>query len=204
MNGGTYHVYTFAQLRHFWLVSGGSPKLANTMASIAQAESGGGLRPHGDVYPGQGTTSWGLWQIHTRDGNACLVNTQVENRPYDEHRLVVDPYYNARAAVRVEESQGLNAWSTYDHGHGPYLAFLRAHQRESHTNSARVSYQTAQHVHASTAHVPPRPHHVAHASHAEGPSLAAFPLAAFTGVMWLCAIGSVIKQRIPVHGRRFA
>lgn len=151
--------YGFTQLEHLWTAAGGKPALAPVMAAIALAESSGGARPYGDYYAGQGATSFGLWQIHTRNENACLVNTQAELHPYDEHRLVVDAGYNARAAVAIERSQGLNAWSTYDHGHGAYRRFL-------HANTPPVRLRT--HAHAGKAHAH---HHAAPVDALEAPPL---------------------------------
>lgn len=155
-------IFTREQLEHLWTHAGGIGKLAPTMAAIALAESDGGRRPYGDVYRGQGATSFGVWQIHTRDQNACLVNTQAGMHPYDEHRLVTDATYNARAAVAIERSQGLNAWSTYGHGHGSYLAFMSVHHAhrspQAHHQKLQRNYRKVQ-ITARTLHVRHHPLH---------------------------------------------
>lgn len=140
-----HHVLSFQQLEHLWIRAHGSPALAPVMAAIATAESSAGARPLGDHYRGQGFTSFGLWQVHTRDQNACLVNTLPGSVPYNEHRLVVDAAYNARAAVAIEHRQGLGAWSTFaDKSYRRFLPKAIVH---------------AQHAHRSA------PHHRAHVAH---------------------------------------
>jgi len=47
----------------------------------------------------------GLWQI--------LPSAHPQ---YDVNRLLSDPLYNAQAAVAIEKSQGLSAWTTYTSG----------------------------------------------------------------------------------------
>jgi hypothetical protein len=69
------------------------------MAAIAMAESGGNVaaqNPSGAA---------GLWQI--------LPSAHPQ---YNVQRLLSDPMYNAQAAVAVEKSQGLGAWTTYTSG----------------------------------------------------------------------------------------
>lgn len=95
---------TLAQL---WVQAGGSPKLANLMAAIALAESSG--QTNATTQDANGTTDYGLWQINSSHG-------------YDAARLVSDPLYNAQAAVAIEKSQGLGAWTTYNTG--AYKKFL--------------------------------------------------------------------------------
>jgi hypothetical protein len=114
------------QIQHVWLHAGGPAKLKVVMSAIAMAESSGGKHLRGDCYPTQGCTSFGVFQIHTRNWYGQRVNVQPNGRPYNEHRLTHDHVYNAHAALNVYRSQGLNAWSTYDHGHGAYRAFLPA------------------------------------------------------------------------------
>jgi hypothetical protein len=112
------------QLLHLAAHAGFPAKLQPEMAAIGLAESGGGKNPRGDVYCGQGATSFGIWQIHTRDDRGHAVNLLPGGKPYNEHRLVVDSAYNAKAALYVWRSQGLNAWST--HLHHEDRAFLPA------------------------------------------------------------------------------
>lgn len=195
--------YTFAQLEHLWTAAGGARALAPVMAAIAEAESAAGARPYGDTYAGTGPTSWGLWQIHTRDASSCLVNTDTGGRPYYEHALVTDPAYNARAAVRVEHEQGLNAWSTYGHGHGAYLAFMPRNASHAYAWSTVAPIRKAGVNMAHTAHVAHNGHHTG-ASGIDGPS----PIAA-AGMIWMAAIACVVMRRetrgrLPGYARRLA
>ena len=98
--------YSLAEL---WIQEGGARNLAPLMAAIAMAESGGDL----STPPNQnadGSVDYGLWRINSS-------HTQ-----FDPVRLQNDPAYNARAAVIVERSQGLDAWTTYRTG--AYRPFL--------------------------------------------------------------------------------
>jgi len=96
---------TLAQL---WIEAGGNPKLANLMSAIAMAESQGQV---GAVNKQSGAA--GLWQI--------LPSAHPQ---YDVNRLTSDPLYNAQAAVAIEKSQGLGAWSTYTSGaYKEYLGY---------------------------------------------------------------------------------
>lgn len=96
-------------LAQLWIDAGGSPAIANTMAAIALAESGGRVDAQGKNT--NGTTDRGLWQINSS-------HTQ-----FDTQRLLSDPLYNAQAAVSIFKSQGLTAWSTYNSGaYKNYLA----------------------------------------------------------------------------------
>lgn len=95
---------TLAQL---WISNGGDPRLANTMAAIAMAESGG--NPQATNSNTNGTEDRGLWQINS-------IWSQFNPQS------LFDPNYNARAAVAVEKAQGLTAWSTYNSG--AYKQFL--------------------------------------------------------------------------------
>src|ERR1019366_4222610 len=73
------------------------------MAAIAQAESNGNpsdVNRKASEGPGG---SWGLWQIN-----------ETAHPQYDTQSLL-NPSYNAGAAVAVKASQGLSAWSTYTH-----------------------------------------------------------------------------------------
>lgn len=102
---------TLAQL---WLDAGGDPKLANTMAAIAMAESGG------KVAAQNASGAAGLWQI--------LPSAHPQ---YNVPRLLSDPLYNAQAAVAVEKSQGLGAWATYTSG--AYKAFVGQANKSTYT-----------------------------------------------------------------------
>lgn len=95
-------------LSRLWTSAGGSPKVANIMAAIALAESGG--RTDATHENADGSIDRGLWQINS------------SHAMYDPSRLLSDPEYNARAAVAVYRSQGLGAWTTYTSG--AYRRFL--------------------------------------------------------------------------------
>lgn len=97
-------------LAQLWIDAGGSPAVANTMAAIAEAESGGQV---GSKSPqnSNGTYDYGLWQINS-------AHTQ-----FDAQKLLTDPLYNAQAAVSVFKSQGFGAWTTYtDQKYKQFLA----------------------------------------------------------------------------------
>lgn len=100
--------YQALTLEALWLHAGGPPKVAKTMAAIALAESGGRVGAIGGPNP-NGTYDYGLWQINS-------------SHRYAKYKLLHDAGYNARAAVAVYHSQGLQAWSTYSSG--AYKAFL--------------------------------------------------------------------------------
>lgn len=100
--------YKNVTLESLWLHAGGPAKVARTMAAIALAESGGRVNAKGGPNS-DGSYDYGLWQINSSHG-------------YNVFRLTHDPGYNARAAVAVYHSQGLQAWTTYTSGR--YKAFL--------------------------------------------------------------------------------
>lgn len=91
-----------SSLANLWVQAGGNPGLANTMAAIAMAESSGQVNATNSNT--NGTIDRGLWQINS-------VHSQ-----FNAQRLLTDPLYNAQAAVAVEKSQGLGAWTTYTSG----------------------------------------------------------------------------------------
>ena len=97
-----------SSLAQLWINAGGAPSLANTMAAIAMAESSGQIdATHTN---NNGSVDRGLWQINS-------VHSQ-----YDANQLVTDPLYNAQAAVAIEKTSGLGAWSTYnDQSYTAYL-----------------------------------------------------------------------------------
>lgn len=88
--------YSFAQLEGLWIQAGGSRALAPVMAAIALAES----RGNPDA-TGKAAGEKGLWQINPKVWGSLAT---------------YDPLGNARAAVHVEASQGLSAWTTYTSG----------------------------------------------------------------------------------------
>lgn len=100
LGGGSGAAYN--TLGKLWTDNGGPAKLANLMAAIALAESGGQVdAKHTND---DGSVDYGLWQINSA------------HKAYDPQRLLDDPNYNAKAAVAVYKSQGLGAWTTYSSG----------------------------------------------------------------------------------------
>lgn len=91
--------YSHAGLEGLWTQAGGPQPMANIMAAIAQAESGGVVGRVGGPDK-NGTFDYGLWQINSSHG-------------YDTQKLLTDPLYNAKAAVSIYHSQGLGAWTTF-------------------------------------------------------------------------------------------
>lgn len=103
--------YTAAQLQRLWVEAGGRRAMAPLMAAIARAESSGNpaaRNPSG---------ASGLWQIMVPE-NAGYVPGGAGN--------VFNPHANAAAAVAIERSQGLGAWTTYRTG--AYQPFLTGAQ----------------------------------------------------------------------------
>ena len=97
-----------SSLANLWIQAGGPPNVANIMAAIAMAESGG--RKNATNKNSNGTVDRGLWQINS------------SHAQFNPQQLLSDPLYNARAAVAVYKSQGLTAWTTYNTG--AYKSFL--------------------------------------------------------------------------------
>jgi hypothetical protein len=92
--------FSKARLAGLWIRAGGPSPIANLMAAIARAESGG----NPNAYNPSGAT--GLWQIL----GAILPGN------------LRDPMVNARNAVAKYRTQGLGAWETYTNG--AYRSFL--------------------------------------------------------------------------------
>src|SRR3954470_25000509 len=90
------------QLVALWLQAGGPPGVADLMARIALAESGGIPSRNNADRPGDGgrTIAAGLWQIL--------------GLPFPGN--VYDPLTNAKMAVAKYRSQGLGAWEVYTKG----------------------------------------------------------------------------------------
>lgn len=103
---------SYAQLKGLWLQAGGSPKIADTMAAVALAESGGrtdALNPNGAT----GDYSVGPWQINYY-GNLRPGRTARYGTP---EQLLANPLLDAKAAVDLAGTGGgLGNWSTYNHG----------------------------------------------------------------------------------------
>lgn len=98
-----------AELEGLWIAAGGAPEMAEVMAAIALAESGGNPNALNPTDNNGTQTSWGLWQISNGTHNEPVPN-------------ILDPFVNAQQAVAKVASQGLHAWGTYDSGvFGRYL-----------------------------------------------------------------------------------
>lgn len=81
-----------------------------TMVSIAFAESGGDPNAHNNKPPDD---SYGLWQIN------MLGKLGAPRRKLfgiTDNKQLFDPATNAKAAKKIYDSQGLNAWTTYTRG----------------------------------------------------------------------------------------
>jgi hypothetical protein len=103
-------------------------KLAETLAAIGQAESGGHLRAWNQSDPCGGSA--GLWQVNGV-------------HPFSLHWLRRNAHYDAYAAFWVaRKGGGLRAWSTYRSG--AYRRFL-AHHR--HTHVAHRTHAAVRHSH---------------------------------------------------------
>jgi hypothetical protein len=102
---------SYQALESLWTSAGGSADLAPTMAAIAIAESGGNPNSLNDT-PSTGDYSVGLWQINYF-GSMLSGRTQQFGSP---SALRASPTAQARAAVAIENEQGLKAWSTYSSG----------------------------------------------------------------------------------------
>ena len=101
-----------ASLEQLWIEAGGPPNVAQTMAAIALAESGGQVGAKGGPNS-DGTYDYGLWQINT---------VNVNSHHWSVASLLGNPEYNAKAAVAIYKSAGFGAWSTYNSG--AYKQFL--------------------------------------------------------------------------------
>lgn len=108
---------TFAEIAALARRVGFPTSVANTMAAVALAESGGRFWAVGDNFRVEGATrnpkaryDLGLFQINSMHG-------------YDRDRLTSDPEYNAKAAFDIYQRQGLNAWTTFKRGtHKQFLS----------------------------------------------------------------------------------
>jgi cell wall-associated NlpC family hydrolase len=102
--------YSYDQLKQIWIQAGGNPDMADTMAAIALAESGGDVSAHNDN-AATGDDSYGLWQINYY---ASLRDSRIAayGNPND---LLTDPWKTAKAAIGISGNSvnGLNNWSTY-------------------------------------------------------------------------------------------
>ena len=102
-----------------------------TMVAIALSESGGdssidtvksGLDPDK-----KNEFSLGLWQINMIDKPGYMLGEERRRKlGLSKTEELYDPVTNAKAALYILNSQGLNAWSVYDSGKGTYLNNLPA------------------------------------------------------------------------------
>lgn len=100
------------QLVDLALQSGFTPELAPVMAAIALAESGGRTNAH-NPNRSTGDNSYGLWQINMIDN---LGRERRRSYGLKKDEDLWDPATNVRAAKKVHDSQGLNAWTVYRTG----------------------------------------------------------------------------------------
>jgi hypothetical protein len=92
--------------------AGFNDEQAKTMAAIAMAESSGKTNAH-NPNARTGDNSYGLWQIN------MLGNMGPQRRRefgIESNEELFDPIKNAKAAKKVFDQQGFNAWSVYKNG----------------------------------------------------------------------------------------
>jgi hypothetical protein len=101
-------IFGYAQLAQIWKNAGGKPDMADVMAAIALAESGGDVSSWNPHPPDD---SYGLWQINYY-GNLREERTKSFGDP---KKLLTDPIATARAAVAISGNSplGLHNWSTW-------------------------------------------------------------------------------------------
>ena len=112
--GTTAHPIAFShkQLEELWINAGGKRSLANTMAAIAEAESGGRPNEISSIEDpfAKGSHARGLWQVEYPLHSSLIPSGGL------------NPLENAKAAVKIYDSEGLRAWQTYTEG--TYRQFL--------------------------------------------------------------------------------
>ena len=115
---GTYDAKRIAQLAR----AAGIPEdKIPTMVAIALGESGGKTDAHNKKAP---DNSYGLWQINMIGD---LGPARRKEFGISSNEELKDPMTNARAALMVLNSQGLNAWSVYSEG--TYKKYLPVAQK---------------------------------------------------------------------------
>lgn len=120
--------YNFGQLQQIWSQSGGNSQLAPIMAAISLAESGGNpsaINTNDTNGQGGTQTSAGLWQISNGTNTAFSTNWS-------------NPIVNGAAAVQKVNSQGLNAWGTFQSG--AYLQYLPPEYQGSYLQNIIAKY----------------------------------------------------------------
>lgn len=80
------------------------------MAAIAMAESGGNPGARNPVPP---DNSYGLWQINML---GAMGPARRKEFGISSNEELFNPVVNARAAAKIQKSQGLKAWTTYTSG----------------------------------------------------------------------------------------
>jgi phage-related protein len=111
-SGTSNTALSYGALEDYWEKAGGPAGVASIAAAITFAESGAipSTVQQGQPYA---TTGWGLWQI-----------TPGNSEPqFGVDNALLNPQNNADAAVAKYNSQGFEAWTTYDTG--AYLKFLQ-------------------------------------------------------------------------------
>ena len=121
-SAGTYDAKRIAQLAR----AAGIPEdKIPIMVAIALGESGGKTDAHNTPEKSGGTDdSYGLWQINMIDK---LGPARRKEYGISSNEELKDPMTNARAALMVLNSQGLNAWSVYSQG--TYKKYLPVAQK---------------------------------------------------------------------------
>lgn len=119
--------------------AGFNDQQAPIMAAIAAAESGGNPRAH-NPNAKTGDNSYGLWQINML-GRMGPERRRLFGIQNDED--LWDPKVNARAAKKIFDMQGFNAWSVYKTGkHIPFLGTAQKAAGSQTTPSASAAAPT--------------------------------------------------------------
>ncbi len=87
-------------------------KDAATASAIAMAESGGNPRAH-NGNAGTGDDSYGLWQINML---GSMGPSRRKSFGITSNEQLYNPMTNAKAAKKIYDGQGWNAWSVYKSG----------------------------------------------------------------------------------------
>ena len=102
----------FGQMEALMREGGFSPEISPIMAAIGLAESGGNPYAH-NPNASTGDNSYGLLQVN------MLGRMGPERRRefgITSNQALFDPLTNVRAAKKIYDSQGLNAWSVFRSG----------------------------------------------------------------------------------------
>lgn len=104
--------YSVAQMAAIAKNAGFSDKTALIMGGIAMAESSGNPMAH-NTNAATGDNSYGLWQINMLGD---MGPSRRKSFGISSNSELFNPAVNAKAAYKIYQSQGLNAWSTYKNG----------------------------------------------------------------------------------------